>query len=1148
MAVYSRLLLSAGGGIVSAVQQAHQMPGIATVLIGLGGTGIQCIRTIKTSVYERLLPDDPEAVTPTYKHIRFLGVDTDPSSTGRKVAGAVTTNEDKKADQLLTLDDTEFFDISNNRLKDALQNEATLSRRDDITWLRWNDIPIPDLGEAGAGGVRQVGRFMMMDRSIDFKARILQEINLAKEYDAGKMEPAINSVHVHVFTGLSGGTGSGCFLDVCYMLKSLAAEIGGVTIFGYFFLPDVNLAKVSATDTRTRQYIPRNGFAAMQELDYCMQLQFNGGRFTQIYGGHTPIEWREPPVDMAHLICATNQMGDSIPNAYEYCMQVTAEYLMDFLTQSSADFGVLSQMANFRAKVNAANGEKTFGGNLAYCVLGASCATIPLREINTYLASRLFGLWSQALEGRIPTRQEVEKIACNAIGGQSVTDLYQALLIKLTERADDGYTPYPDGWKYVRENGNSRFVQHYTDQTANKLGQITSNQKSLLELGNQESIVAKICRQLNDAVVDLDRGPSYAWQTLNAAQSHNLLNIVDGLIKENTERQSQEAAQHNLRHTDYENAKAAFDGATGLFSNPGRAFGAYEFYLKALEQHDRMMGVYDAMDKMLRNLRRQLEELAAGYYVRLARVVETLMNSFKENYTLLVGKQQLKTTHFGTPMMSIEDLRPMLDRAVEEMNLRNKMQEFMEMLLQNSDQWLQEDERKITKLVTRFLVKDTFSEFASRTITSYLSIKYHTDNVDVLTQKIYDDWMLPLDNRAQPLFYLNGHIWSQVSELKQVSVPAEAAPVRMAAENAAAPLAWDIKPSQLTDRIYVMRTACALPLAAYQKCETYERDAYSIPEAGRHYYEGKGTEKMPFGNWQDLPTLTPLCLLPATLPDKLTKMVKRVRSVFEQARAAGLIGDEGQLYEQDTAAVQKLLEDAATLRQGLKNAAGLPEAEKVLKQLEEVAGSTLPMLPTEQKLLCDGYVPTQEARDIIMLDYLYQAPARIAELEVRLDLQKQLEGQVQEEIQQLKNTIYQLGKGARLQDAFFDAVFTDVIHLEGRVAVFIKQVSGISTEIYLSKRGEEFPFASIPVYQAFLSAQAMSEEDQKQMTRQVDDIYNTNAPILKENGARLKDELSVEQIQSWIQRAGDFPETAEITAFLTKLKQRFDLFCGEFKI
>ena len=1105
---YDALRLTKGGGLTAGTMKPAG-DGLH-LFLGLGGTGIECLRTLKTRAREWLaLSELAEAP------FSLFGIDTDDYS---RTAGEF----------LLPLEEQEFLWLHYpGNLGPHLRD------RTDLAWLQWNEIP--DL-ETGRPVCRQHSRFFLMEHWQELSDRLLDQLQKLRS-----RAPQL-PIFVHVITSMSGLAGSGCFLDLCYLLRKLVEVHGLERVFlcGWFFLPETILSRIPDSDVSSFRFVSINSYAALRELDYCMNLPENGSSFTQVYKNGMSVPWDRPPVDLACLVGLPEQ---DPYRGYRKAMENLVQYLMGQLLYP----GFAGRIADFQQRAGQAWQNRTDGSRPVYGLLQSNAAMAPLREVQTNLAALLFEKWNPLLS-HLPAKQDVEQLICRAFGSQHIGDLYQTLYFRLTERADDGYTPYPDGWKYVRENGNSRFVQHYTDQTANKLGQITSNQKSLLELGNQESIVAKICRQLNDAVVDLDRGPSYAWQTLNAAQSHNLLNIVDGLIRENTERQSQEAAQHNLRHTDYENAKAAFDGATGLFSNPGRAFGAYEFYLKALEQHDRMMGVYDAMDKMLRNLRRQLEELAAGYYVRLARVVETLMNSFKENYTLLVGKQQLKTTHFGTPMMSIEDLRPMLDRAVEEMNLRNKMQEFMEMLLQNSDQWLQEDERKITKLVTRFLVKDTFSEFASRTITSYLSIKYHTDNVDVLTQKIYDDWMLPLDNRAQPLFYLNGHIWSQVSELKQVSVPAEAAPVRMAAENAAAPLAWDIKPSQLTDRIYVMRTACALPLAAYQKCETYERDAYSIPEAGRHYYEGKGTEKMPFGNWQDLPTLTPLCLLPATLPDKLTKMVKRVRSVFEQARAAGLIGDEGQLYEQDTAAVQKLLEDAATLRQGLKNAAGLPEAEKVLKQLEEVAGSTLPMLPTEQKLLCDGYVPTQEARDIIMLDYLYQAPARIAELEVRLDLQKQLEGQVQEEIQQLKNTIYQLGKGARLQDAFFDAVFTDVIHLEGRVAVFIKQVSGISTEIYLSKRGEEFPFASIPVYQAFLSAQAMSEEDQKQMTRQVDDIYNTNAPILKENGARLKDELSVEQIQSWIQRAGDFPETAEITAFLTKLKQRFDLFCGEFKI
>ena len=76
MAVYSKLLLSAGGGIVSTTQQAEQVKNTATVLIGLGGTGIDALRTIKTQVYSRLKADDPDAVVPQYEHIRFLGVDT----------------------------------------------------------------------------------------------------------------------------------------------------------------------------------------------------------------------------------------------------------------------------------------------------------------------------------------------------------------------------------------------------------------------------------------------------------------------------------------------------------------------------------------------------------------------------------------------------------------------------------------------------------------------------------------------------------------------------------------------------------------------------------------------------------------------------------------------------------------------------------------------------------------------------------------------------------------------------------------------------------------------------------------------------------------------------------------------------------------
>ena len=78
MALVRSLALSQGGGIISYNQQAKQEENIVNIFIGLGGTGVDCLREIKTQVYNRIEPDlitnDGKVV---YEHIRFLGVDRD---------------------------------------------------------------------------------------------------------------------------------------------------------------------------------------------------------------------------------------------------------------------------------------------------------------------------------------------------------------------------------------------------------------------------------------------------------------------------------------------------------------------------------------------------------------------------------------------------------------------------------------------------------------------------------------------------------------------------------------------------------------------------------------------------------------------------------------------------------------------------------------------------------------------------------------------------------------------------------------------------------------------------------------------------------------------------------------------------------------
>ena len=76
---------------------------------------------------------------------------------------------------------------------------------------------------------------------------------------------------------------------------------------------------------------------------------------------------------MCHLICATNTNGDVIPNAYNYAMNVTSEYVMDFLTepQDTKNFGIRSHLSNYQNQIASATKDSLIGASLSYCILGA---------------------------------------------------------------------------------------------------------------------------------------------------------------------------------------------------------------------------------------------------------------------------------------------------------------------------------------------------------------------------------------------------------------------------------------------------------------------------------------------------------------------------------------------------------------------------------------------------------------------------------------------------------------------------------------------------------------------------------------------------------------------------------------------------------
>ena len=201
--MYKQLLLSAGGGIISNEQKEKQ-GNCVTLAIGLGGTGISCLSNLKRMVYERLQADNPEDLVPTYSHIKFLAIDTD-----RQLLQTVGKNNSSEGY-------AEIFDLSNPNVDGLFSDDSTAP---EYQWLK---IATPEKGELlqrlrsvtqGAGGVRQIGRLMLISKSDTFVNKVIQLITEAKRGFSYGVD-----VNVHIFSGLCGGTGSGIFLDVCYLV------------------------------------------------------------------------------------------------------------------------------------------------------------------------------------------------------------------------------------------------------------------------------------------------------------------------------------------------------------------------------------------------------------------------------------------------------------------------------------------------------------------------------------------------------------------------------------------------------------------------------------------------------------------------------------------------------------------------------------------------------------------------------------------------------------------------------------------------------------------------------------------------------------------------------------------------------------------
>jgi serine/threonine protein kinase len=219
------------------------------LVMGLGGLGREVLRQFRKALRKRG-PDE------TWPHIRVLHVDTDPE--GHEYSMRVP-------DSLLAPEETLVtpFQRPSYYLKRQHQREEIEQ------WLPLSQLTTVPRGQTSARGWRALGRLAFVSCAAAVAARLRHELEACCE------EKTLHEVirrtalglrcsrpRVYVVTSLTGGTGSGMFLDIAWALRRELQQLGHprAEVIGVLLVPAVERSGASRGIA--------NAYAALAELNH----------------------------------------------------------------------------------------------------------------------------------------------------------------------------------------------------------------------------------------------------------------------------------------------------------------------------------------------------------------------------------------------------------------------------------------------------------------------------------------------------------------------------------------------------------------------------------------------------------------------------------------------------------------------------------------------------------------------------------------------------------------------------------------------------------------------------------------------------------------------------------------------------------------
>lgn len=258
------------------------------VLVGLGGTGGKILKAIRKRLNQEYSEEEQKSLP-----ISFLYVDSTKTDRISKETG-----EDM-------FEENEFVHIQGTDIKMVLRNPSGYPKLAGV--IENPEGLMKAIGDvsAAAGQKRRAGRLlfaMNIEKYIDAIKKIRQEAH-------GKNVTKCAKNRIFIFTGLSGGTGSGSIIDVIAQTRNIDEfkDRKETEIIVFAMVPE--LTPPSGANVGGRYFA--NAYAALKEIN---DLQLGNYKPFNIAGGmYDYLDLGELPANGVYLFSDRNEYGRQIP-------------------------------------------------------------------------------------------------------------------------------------------------------------------------------------------------------------------------------------------------------------------------------------------------------------------------------------------------------------------------------------------------------------------------------------------------------------------------------------------------------------------------------------------------------------------------------------------------------------------------------------------------------------------------------------------------------------------------------------------------------------------------------------------------------------------------------------------------------------------